>query len=148
MTSGLFASPRRPGRRRALVVLIVAAGVAAAVHLHHRAPTPAPDADVAKPQQAAPEQLAVSLPAVAPPARPDPIDWAGAARCRAQPDFARAHATLDQVRHWVEVDHLRAWKEAGAWWLPLSGEGSPQFPSGFYMIVPPDGGPCGAAIVN
>jgi hypothetical protein len=146
MTSGLFASPRRPGRRRALVVLVAAAGAAAAIH-HDRARPPAPalDAGVEKPQAAAPAPAAVTEPA---PPSPDAGVWRRLARCLGPPDQARGHVTADQVRRWVEIDHLPAWTEGASWWLPMSGEGTPRFPSGLYAIVPADDAPCGVAIVN
>jgi hypothetical protein len=59
-----------------------------------------------------------------------------------------ADITVDQVRHWVLVERDPVWRENGAWWLPLSGEGDPQMPSGIYISVPVDGTPCGGAIVN
>lgn len=99
-------------------------------------PTPAPKPAVA----------ARSAPAAARP--PGPDTWAELARCLRQPGFTRTRVTVDQVRHWVEVDHLRAWNNARGWWLPLSGEGTPRFASGSYAIVPAGDAPCSVAIVN
>jgi hypothetical protein len=41
------------------------------------------------------------------------------------------------------------WLEDGVWWLPLSGEGDPQMPSGIYIGVPTDEtSRCRGSIVN
>ena len=157
MTSGPpFASPDRWRRGRALLAL---AGAAAAFLLRC-APAQQPGAGVASPQaaaSAAPASAAASAapapaetvqPAPAPARSPGPDTWATLARCLRKPGFANTHVTVDQVRRWVEVDHLRAWTDAGSWWLPLSGEGTPRFASGLYAIVPAGDAPCSAAIVN
>jgi hypothetical protein len=56
--------------------------------------------------------------------------------------------TVDEIRYWVEIERDPMWLENGSWWLPLSGEGQPDFPSGIYISVPIHGGACGGAIVN
>ena len=67
---------------------------------------------------------------------------------RAHQPWHDAHVTVDQIRTYVEIEHDPVWLEDGAWWMPMSGEGKAQAPSGLYISVPLDGSPCGGAIIN
>jgi hypothetical protein len=83
--------------------------------------------------------------------RPTPSDdvYARLALClkdhKLGPDV---RVTVEQVRHWVEVEKDPAWRANEAWWLPLSGEGEEHYPSGLYISVPDTGTACGGAIMN
>jgi hypothetical protein len=93
-------------------------------------------------------------PVVAPVAKPmpGPDVWAKLEVCLKDLDKVwgekMAPITVAQVRHWVEVEKDPVWFEKGFWWLPLSGEGEPSFPSGIYISVPLHSTTCGGAIIN
>lgn len=85
------------------------------------------------------------------PAQPGPDTWTALETCLARGvNFGRpgpAPVTVTQIRGWIaEGDPV--WFEGGRWWLPMSGEGMRDMPSGLYVSVPVDGGACGGAIVN
>lgn len=91
------------------------------------------------------------VPLETPTATPTPGDdvYARLAAClRDAKVWPTVHVTVGQVRYWVEVEKDPAWRENGAWWLPLSGEGEEHMPSGVYISVPDTGTTCGGAIVN
>lgn len=88
-----------------------------------------------------------------PPLAPPRDAWSQLERCLREGPFSMEKGlrivTVADVRHWVEVEHDPVWFEGGKWWLPLSGEGDPQMPSGLYLAVPLEASaPCGGAIVN
>jgi hypothetical protein len=83
--------------------------------------------------------------------KPMPADdvYARLAVClRDEKVWPNVHVTVEQVRHWVEVEKDPTWREGESWWLPLSGEGEEHMPSGLYISVPDIGATCGGAIVN
>jgi hypothetical protein len=126
------------------LVLLIAAGVYAL--WSHRARPPVQPVD---PEIICVEPVAQPDP---PPEKPMPGDdvYTRLQACFDKPQqFVKdMHVTVAQVRYWVEVEHDPVWRENGAWWLPLSGEGEPTFPSGIYISVPDIGPTCGGAIVN
>ena len=115
------------------------------------ASAPAPAAPIEAPVTQTPAELRGSV-ADEKPLPGDDI-WPLLERCmKDKARWWRVEITVEQVRHWVLVERDPVWYEGpprhGAWWLPLSGEGEAQMPSGLYVSVPVDGAPCGGAIVN
>ncbi len=110
---------------------------------------------------AGPERLAVCRERVATPA-PEPLPpelppspratmWPALERCLAEQidtGAGRPRVTVADVRRWVEVERDPMWLEGNVWWVPMSGEGEPQMPSGYYVGVPMDDSPCRGAIMN
>jgi hypothetical protein len=153
MTIGHVAVPARWGRRWRrwlLLASVLALGAAAAVRLAHRATshTAAP----VSPYLCTYEYEPAPPPELPPVPAIDPAVWDNLERCLAAEPVGPPHrpaVTVADIRHWIEVERDPAWLEAGAWWLPMSGEGQPGFPSGYYRAVPVDGAaPCRGAIVN
>src|SRR5262245_38851790 len=134
MTSELVASSV-PRRRRLALLVIPVLVLLASSRLHPRtslAVSPAP----------LPAPVCEAEPA---PRGPGPDVWAALERClRASP----YDVTAEQVRRWVEVDHEPAWEILGAWELPLSDEGEPDFPSGMYVLLHPADPQCSYSLVN
>lgn len=158
MTPGTAVAPARLARqRRSWLVLLAVAAMAAgalgwrAMHPPRPAAIPPPVDDLAcvsAPEPGPPGPIAPPEPSKA---KPGPETWTALERCLADgvnfgsPNMARV--TVAQVRGWIaEGDPV--WLESGRWWLPLSGEGLRDMPSGLYISVPLDGAPCGGAIVN
>ncbi|MBZ0235700.1 MAG: hypothetical protein K8M05_25455 [Deltaproteobacteria bacterium] len=154
MTSGHVPLPVRAVTRRRLAILLpLAVGLVVGAILwragDRRCPAPPPGPTVIEHHYAY-----EPAPPPPPPPMPSADAWAGLERClREDPHLAslRPPITVADVRHWVEVEHDPTWVEGGVWWLPMSGEGERQMPSGYYVGVPPAAtatAPCGGAIIN
>lgn len=147
----------RPGGRRTLAIAIaVIAGVAAWCILHARAPVTAKRAPAVEATTEPPPIIERCEQSTAP-ARPTPGPdvWNLLAECLKQPAAERwpTGVTVDDVRRVVLVEHDPAWFDPalgsrGGWYLPMSGEGEPDFPSGFYIGVPLDGSSCTGMLAN
>jgi hypothetical protein len=127
-------------------VPVVAAGLllVAGYLLSPRSHTPPPAKD---------PEIVCRLPIAEPP-KPTPSDdtYVDLAAClenwNANRQVGMRAVSVDDVRYWVEVEHDPVWLEGGSWWLPMSGEGEANYPSGLYISVPQHGTVCGGAIVN
>lgn len=145
MRGFMIALRASPPLKRALLLLVVGAGVAIALHPR---PTPAPTPDPV--ELTCIETEAPYEPAVTPLPGPDVYALLDACLRTGHHPWGDLHVDVSQVRYWVEVEHDPAWFEPGnaSWWLPLSGEGEAQSPSGPYISVPISGASCGGALVN
>lgn len=158
MTFGhVVASPRLAARRRLAILLPLVVGlVVAAVFWQagerRRTPQePPPDPSIG-------DGVCTFIPPPEPrpenPPKPTAIPevWTALERCLRENPFGsnyREPPTVADVRRWVEVERDPVWLEDGIWWLPLSGEGNPQMPSGIYIGVPLDEtARCRGSIVN
>jgi len=130
-----------------LLLLLVAGGVAIAVHAR-RTPPPAPP--LVEPEITCVEPMMPTEPPA--PTLPGPDIYALLDAClrTGHHPWTDMHVEVSLVRYWVEVEHDPAWFEtsSASWWLPLSGEGEAQSPSGVYISVPVSGAACGGALVN
>jgi hypothetical protein len=141
-------------RRALMVVLLVAAAAALAwcrsPFREARPKPPAASSEPAPPEAPASSVSPLSFPRLRPERPlPEPDVWRLLDACLRSPTrWWTATVTVEDVRRYVEVEHDPVWLEANAWWLPLSGEGDPDYPSGLYISVPLDGSACGGAIVN
>ena len=150
MLPGLFAAPahvwiRR--RRLALVAVALAAAALAAGLFGRRGAEPPALTTVAHvctyPAEPTPPP---------PPPEPEPSaeTWDLLERCLgAHPEGPphRAAITVAEIRGWIALPRA-VWFYEGAWWFPLSDEGTEEMPSGLYLSVPVDGSACGGAIIN
>lgn len=134
-------------RSRSLLWIAVAAGIVGALltALVARRSQSVPVAVPSQPIRC--EPAAEPSPPPAPPT-PGPDVYAALAECLR--NWPETHVTVDDVRRFVEVEHDPTWFEApGTWWLPLSGEGEANYPSGIYATITPAGpSVCQYAIVN
>lgn len=157
MTLGPVATPVRAITRRRLAILLpLAVGLVVGGILwragDHGPAAPPPELAVVEQVCAYPPAPALTpQPAVEKP-MPSPDAWAGLERCIAEVTAGSSYrpaVTVADVRRWVEVEGDPVWSEGGVWWFPLSGEGIPAMPSGFYVGVPPSAElACVAAIMN
>lgn len=135
-------------RARSLLWIAVAAGLLGALLTALVArPSPVHVTVVTQPSACAPAPSEV---APAPPAPPTPGPEVYAALADCLRNWPETHVTVDDIRRFVEVEHDPTWREEpGTWWLPLSGEGQPDYPSGLYAAITPAGpSVCQYAIVN
>jgi hypothetical protein len=84
-----------------------------------------------------------------PKAQPGTAAWDLLARCLATHRFSPPSRppSLEEIRGFVRNGDP-VWLYENAWNFPLSDEGDAQMPSGWYVVVPLDGSPCGESIVN
>jgi hypothetical protein len=145
MRATLMALRASPPLKRALLLLVVGGSIAVAMHARHTSPPPPP------PEPVEPICVLEAEPAEPPPPNlPGPDVYALLDSClrNARHPWGDVRVDVSQVRYWVEVEHDPAWFESGSWWLPLSGEGEADSPSGIYISVPLSGASCGGALVN
>lgn len=153
MPLGTVVAPARLARhRRWLLVLaaVAAAGGALGWRALQPRPEPAPEPPVLC--SIRPYEPPAPEPPEQPEPSPGPAAWTALERCLAEgvnfgsPNMAPV--TVAQIRGWIaEGDPV--WFEQDRWWLPLSGEGQRDMPSGLYISVPLDEtAPCGGAIIN
>ncbi len=151
MSQTYVAAPRPARSRIVVLAVVVAAVIAAGVAGRARSPLPPP----VGPEQLVCEEHPVDPPPPPPKRQPTAAEYDALAACmatwRADPSptsLARylrdERVTASTIRSWIEVDGDPAWFDGGAWWYPLSPEGSAEMPSGAYGIVPG----CSLAIVN
>lgn len=79
---------------------------------------------------------------------PGPDVWPRLEACLRTTGWVQRNVTVEDVRRYVEVEHDPVWLEGDSWWLPLSGEGEQNYPSGLYIAVSMHTTACGGAIVN
>jgi hypothetical protein len=149
MTLGQVVAPAGLSRRRLALLVPAVVGLLVGIAFW-RAERPRPRAAGSPPLYTCREPVATPSPPEPPPS-PRATMWPALERClaeQADTGAGRPRVTVADVRRWVEVEHDPMWLEGNVWWVPMSGEGEAQMPSGYYVGVPMDDSPCRGAIMN